>query len=120
MDTDEISKVYTKDYDFEHDEIIEIDRAVTPNKIVPQDNLKYSIINIICYVITDITNDFMVRYSMNSNSYNPENHSCFMYLKNEFIASLIAFNCIEMNAIRTQVMPNGDIGATTSLIAGTP
>ena len=55
MDTDEISKVYTKDYDFEHDEIIEIDRAVTPNKIVPQDNLKYSIINIICYVITEIT-----------------------------------------------------------------
>lgn len=90
MDTDEISKVYTKDYDFEHDEIIEIDRAVTPNKIVPQDNLKYSIINIICYVITEITNDFMIKYSMNSNSYNPENHSCFMYMKNEFIASLIA------------------------------
>ena len=93
MDTDEVTRVYTKDYDFVHDEVIEIDRAVTPNKIVPQDNLKYSIINIICYVITDITNDFMRKYSMNSNSYNPENHNCFMMMKNEFLK---AFNSMRL------------------------
>ena len=37
MDTDEVTRVYTKDYDFEPDEVIESDRAVTPNKIIPQD-----------------------------------------------------------------------------------
>lgn len=110
MDTDEISKVYTKDYDFEHDEIIEIDRAVTPNKIVPQDNLKYSIINIICYVITEITNDFMIKYSMNSNSYNPENHSCFMYMKTEFLfKKLLLLENAKKNYATYQLMQEGNV-----------
>ena len=71
------------DYDFINDEIIEVDRFIDPMVIIPQDNLKFSIINLIAYVIGKLVNDYMERYCMNSNS--DSNGTCMITMKNEFL-----------------------------------
>lgn len=72
------------DYDFYNDERIEIDKAMNPDKIIPQEGVKNSIINILAYCLTDILNDYILKYTINSNSYE-EGKKCLLYLKNEFL-----------------------------------
>lgn len=72
------------DYDFYTDEVIELERLSNPITIIPQDNLRYSIINIIAHCLTDIINDYMVQYTKNSHSYEPD-RKCLIYMKNEFL-----------------------------------
>lgn len=71
------------DYDFLNDEIIEVDRFTDPMVIIPQDNLKFSIINLLSHVIGRLVNDYMERYCKNSNS--DSNGTCMITLKNEFL-----------------------------------
>lgn len=71
------------DYDFINDEIIEVDRLTDPMVIIPQDNLKFSIINLLSHVIGRLVNDFMERYCKNSNS--DSNGTCMITMKNEFL-----------------------------------
>lgn len=76
------------DYDFINDEIIEVDRFTDPMVIIPQDNLKFSIINLIAYVIGKLVNDYMERYCKNSNS--DSNGTCMITMKNEFLKNWAA------------------------------
>lgn len=71
------------DYDFINDEIVETDRFIDPMVITPQDNLKFSIINLIAYIIGKLVNDYMERYCKNSNS--DSNSTCMITMKNEFL-----------------------------------
>ena len=72
------------EYDFYNDEIIEMQKALNPIEIIPQESLRYSIVNIMGYCATKLSNDYMKRYTMNSNSYQ-EGQKCLMILKNEFL-----------------------------------
>ena len=71
------------DYDFMNDEIIEVDRFTDPMVIIPQDGLKFSIINLLSYMIGKFVNDYMERYCKNSNS--DSNGDCMITMKNEFL-----------------------------------
>lgn len=71
------------DYDFVNDEIIEVDRLTDPMVIIPQDGLKFSIINLISYMIGLFVNDYMERYCANANS--DSNSTCMITMKNEFL-----------------------------------
>lgn len=77
------STEYVQDYDFMKDEIIEQKRMIDPIVILPQDGLKFSIINLIANIISRLVNDYMERYCKNSNS--DSNESCMMNMKNEFL-----------------------------------
>lgn len=77
-----ISQDKITDYDFINDEIIEVERMIDPMIIIPQDGLKFSIINLIAYAIGKLVNDFMERYCKNSNS--DSNGTCMITMKNEF------------------------------------
>ena len=72
------------DYDFYEDDIIEIQEMVNPLKIIPQDNLRYSIINILAYCLSKIINDYMLNYTKNSNTYK-DGKKCLLIMKNEFL-----------------------------------
>lgn len=72
-----------EDYSFIDDEIIEVDRLIDPMVIIPQDGLRYSIINILAYCIGVLVNDYMEKYCENSNSSNKR--ECLIVLKNEFL-----------------------------------
>lgn len=82
----EYAKVSTEtitDYDFINDEIVENDRLIDPMIITTQDGLKFSIINLISYMIGIFVNDYMNRYCTNSNS--ESNGDCMITMKNEFL-----------------------------------
>lgn len=87
----EYAKVSTEtitDYDFINDEIVENDRLIDPMIITTQDGLKFSIINLISYMIGIFVNDYMNRYCTNSNS--ESNGDCMITMKNEFLKNRAA------------------------------
>ena len=65
------------------DDLILEQRFIRPMKIVPQDGLRYSIINIMTYIISKLVNDYMAKYCANSNSEN--DRPCLITMKNEFL-----------------------------------
>ena len=81
----EISEPIQKvdEYSFVNDDIIEVDRLIDPMVIIPQDGLRYSIINILAYCIGILVNDYMERYCDNAHSTNER--ACLISLKNEFL-----------------------------------
>jgi hypothetical protein len=71
-------------YDFYDDEVIEMEVSVNHDEIVPQDGLRYSIINIMAYCMTKMINDFMYKYAEQSNALHPVK-KCFFIMKNEYL-----------------------------------
>lgn len=76
-------KQKVEEYSFLDDDIIEVDRLIDPMIIIPQDGLRYSIINIIAYCIGILVNDYMDKYCTNAHSDNER--ACLITLKNEFL-----------------------------------
>lgn len=72
-----------EDYDFVNEEKIMVDRLIDPMVIIPQDGLKYSILNILGYCTGNMVNDFMAKFAENSNT-KRDNVPCLLVLKNEF------------------------------------
>lgn len=81
---EEITYEKVLDYDFYNEEIIEIEKACNQGKIIPQENLRYSIINIAAYILTTLANEYIEDYTHRNFSYEP-GRKCFLYLKNEFL-----------------------------------
>ncbi len=71
-------------YDFYTDSMIEQMISVNPDQIIPQDGLRYTIINIMAYCLTQMINDFMRKYVINSNATHPTK-GCLFIMKNEFL-----------------------------------
>ena len=96
------------DYDFYTDEIIEVKKLIEPCKIIPQESLKYSIINIIAYVCSDLVVDYLCEYSKLTGSY-VEGVKCRMIMKNEFyfLRALLTEN--KRNYADIQLIQEGNI-----------
>ncbi len=79
------------DYNFETDEIVEMDHYDQPEMITANDNMRFSIINIIAYVLDRVVNEYMVEYCRNNHSVfkdpndpTKEFRKCRIIAKNEF------------------------------------
>lgn len=72
------------DYDFENDEILEKERTLNPLVMYPQDYLRYSIINMMGYIISFLINDYMEKFTQNNHSFSKD-RKCFIFMKNEFL-----------------------------------
>lgn len=87
IDKEALSPIYftepDEDYDFYNDEIIEKAHMTNPFVIIPQDWLRYSIINIMSYVLDFMVNDYIEKLTKNNNSFE-EGRKCKILLKNEF------------------------------------
>ena len=96
------------DYDFYTDETIELQRLIEPCKIIPQDSLKYSIINIIAYVCSALVVDYLAEYTKLTGSY-VEGVKCRMIMKNEFyfLRALLTDN--RRNYADAQALQEGNI-----------
>lgn len=75
------------DYNFYTDEVIEVERTVNPLNIIPQDGLRYSIINILSYCVGNLVNEYLGLHVEYSNAL--EEGKCFMSMKNEFLFKII-------------------------------
>lgn len=72
------------DYDFETDSIITTREKINPYIFLPQDNLRYSVINIIAYIAGNLCNEYNIEFTKHSGSFQPDK-KCLLYLKNEFL-----------------------------------
>jgi hypothetical protein len=81
-----IEDIETKyDYDFFSDELIELKHTTNPLIVLPQDNIRHSILNILAYVLDKLVNDYMMKYCFNNNSYRSDDiRKCKIIAKNEF------------------------------------
>lgn len=74
------------DYDFNTDEIIEIEQASKPDKVSKDKNVLYSIINILVFCLDKTVNDYMEKFCSNNHSLDGIHHnSCKIWAKTEFL-----------------------------------
>lgn len=71
------------DYDFYNDEIIENNKAIDCCTFLPQDNLRFSIINVMAYVLDSVINQYMIDFTKQTHSYRGD-ENCMIIMKNEF------------------------------------
>ena len=89
--SDKMMKVSTKedkmDINEYSEEKMEKDRLVCPVVMIPQDNLRYSIINIIANICGKLILDYMYKYATNSNTLGVpgSDRECLLIQKNEFL-----------------------------------
>ena len=79
------------DYNFETDEIVEMDHFNHPEVITANDNMRFSIMNILAYVLDIVVNEYMAEVCRNNNSVfkdpndpTKEYRKCRIIAKNEF------------------------------------
>lgn len=96
------------DYNFYTDEVIELEKVIEPNKLIPQDSLRYSIINLMGYICSDLVVDYLNEYTKLTGSYD-ENMKCRMIMKNEFLFSRVLLTVNRRNYADLQVLQEGNI-----------
>lgn len=96
------------DYNFYTDEVIELERLIEPCALVPQDMLKYAIINIIAYICSDLVVDYLAEYTKLTGSY-VEGTECRMIMKNEFYFLRAMLTESRRNYADVQALQEGNI-----------
>ena len=72
-------------YDFYNDEVVERQRAINPTKIIPEDGLRYSIINVLAFVISKCLRTYFDTIGRLHNTTNSVHDFSFLIMKNEFL-----------------------------------
>ena len=96
-----------KDYDFYNQEIIEKKRLINALEIIPQDNMKFALINIMCYILSTIINLYMIDFTKQSGSYRTD-ELCRINMKNEFYMSRILLTAVKKNYASLQILQEGN------------
>ena len=95
------------DYDFYTDETIELSREIDPVKLIPQESLKYAIINIIAYICGRLVVNYLEEYSKLSGSY-VEGTKCRLVMKNEFLFHRLLLTEHRRNYASFQLLQEGN------------
>lgn len=95
-------------YDFYNDEVIEAESMIKPFVLIPQNNLRYSIINIIAYISGNLCNEYVKEFTKCNHSYK-EGRKCLLYLKNEFLFSRALLTDSKKNYATNQELKEGVI-----------
>lgn len=96
------------DYDFYRDETIEVEKAKNFINILPQENLRYTLVNIMAYIVTNLVNDYMVLLTKHMGSYQ-EGVKCFIYMKNEWLFKRALLTMAKKNYATLQEIQEGNI-----------
>lgn len=96
------------DYDFYKDDVIELKRSVDPLIVIPQDNVRYSLINIMSYVVSELCNKY-IEDSVKLGNADEEGVPCRMYLKNEFLLKRLLLTYVKKNYASIQELQEGNI-----------
>lgn len=94
-------------YDFQNDDIIEVQQNIKPFEILPQNNLRFSIINIIAYIAGNLCNEYIVEYTKSNHSWQGEDVKCLLYLKNEFLFNRALLTPSKKNYATTRQLQEG-------------
>ena len=98
------------DYNFETDEIVEMEHQSNPNILTPNDNVRYSIINILAFVLDRTVNDYMEKFCENNHSLKPEYHDkCRILAKNEFTFLRLMMTMVKKNYASLIAVQEGNL-----------
>ena len=96
------------DYDFYSEKVIEKERLIHPLEVIPQDNLRYSIINIIGHCCGILCNEYIEGHTIKGHSYD-KSRKTMMYLKNEFTFKRALLTDAKKNYAAIQTLQEGNI-----------
>lgn len=97
----------TMEYDFYNDKLVQLKRQKTyPLIIIEEDNLRYSIVDIMSYVVSELILDYMILFSENYNT-KSENRKCLLIMKNEFLFKSILLTMGAKNYASLQLVQEG-------------
>ena len=96
------------DYDFYNEKVIEKERLIHPLEVIPQDNLRYSIINIIGHCCGILCNEYIEGHTKMGYSYD-QGRKTMMYLKNEFTFKRALLTDNKKNYAAIQTLQEGNI-----------
>lgn len=96
------------DYDFFNEKVIEKERLIHPLEIIPQDNLRYSIINIMGHCCSILCNEYIESHTKMGNSYDASRKT-MMYLKNEFTFKRALLTDAKKNYAAIQTVQEGNL-----------
>ncbi len=104
------------DYDFETDQIVELDHYNHPEVITVNDNMRYSIMNILAYVLDIVVNLYMEEACRNMNSMYPDPNDptkdyrkCKIISKNEFTFNRLMMTTVKKNYASLQSVQEGNL-----------
>lgn len=96
-------------YDFIDEKLIERKRLINPMVLIPEDGVRYSIINILAFVIGRLLNDYMKRLAVISNVTNESHPFCLLSMKNEFLFKKVLLTSVKKNYVTLQEMQEGHV-----------
>lgn len=95
------------DYDFFNQEKIEINKLINPIETIPQENMKFSLVNIMCYILTDVINLYMIDFTKESGSYRND-VDCAIVMKNEFFMTRVLLENVKKHYASLQQLQEGN------------
>lgn len=95
------------EYDFYNKELVEKKRLKYPAVVIEEDSLRYSIINIMSYVIGKLILDYMELFSDQYNTSSPD-RECLLIMKNEFLFKSLILKG-RKNYASVQVVQEGNL-----------
>lgn len=95
------------DYDFFNQDKIEMKKLINPIETIPQENMKFSLVNIMCYILTDVINRYMIDFTKHSGSYRDDN-SCAIVMKNEFFMTRVLLENVKKHYASLQQLQEGN------------
>lgn len=96
------------DYDFYNEKLVEAERLKYPAVVIEEDGLRFSIVNIMSYVVSQLILDYMVLFSENYNTAT-EGRECLLIMKNEFLFKCILLTGAAKNYADLQLVQEGNI-----------
>jgi hypothetical protein len=103
------------DFNFETDEIVERMETNHPETVSGYDNVRYSIINILAYVLDRVINDYMEQFCLNNHSLSRDketgkfNRKCKILMKNEFTFKRLMMTKVKKNYASLIAVQEGNL-----------
>ena len=95
------------EYDFYNKELVEKKRLEYPAVVIEEDGLRYSIINIMSYVVGKLIMDYMELFAKQYNTLTPD-RDCLLIMKNEFLFKSLLLKG-RKNYASVQVVQEGNL-----------
>lgn len=95
-------------FDFDNDEIRYKRHLINPFEILPQDYIRWTIINILAFAIDKFINRYMIRFTQNNHSWT-EDKPCKIIMKNEFSFNRILITNVKKSYATLQKVQEGNL-----------
>lgn len=91
------------------DEALAAQRSMKPDIISPQEGLRYTIINMLAYILDDLINKYVFNFVNSMNGMEGRIDSCLMLMKNEFLFKRVLVKAMKKNYAAIQELQEGTI-----------